>query len=61
MGSIFVLQFVFVTFGGSILHVTPLNVTTWLVCLFAAFLVIPADLVRKLIVRRRERIRHEQQ
>ena len=61
MGAIFVLQFVFVTFGGNVLHVTPLNVTTWLICLAAAFLVIPADLLRKLIVRRRERIRHEQQ
>ena len=61
MGAIFVLQFVFVTFGGNVLHVTPLNVTTWLICLAAAFLVIPADLLRKLIVRRRERIRHEHQ
>ena len=54
MGAIFLLQFVFVTFGGSVLHVTPLNVTTWLICLAVAFLVIPADMLRKAVVRRRQ-------
>ena len=61
MGAIFLLQFVFVTFGGDVLHVTPLNARTWLICLAVAFLVIPADLVRKLFVLRRERREHVQQ
>ena len=61
MGAIFLLQFVFITFGGDVLHVTPLNAQTWIVCLLVAFLVIPADLVRKLVVRSRERSLHVQQ
>ena len=61
MGAIFLLQFVFVTFGGDVLHVTPLSARTWLICLAIAFLVIPADMLRKIIVRERERIRHGQQ
>ncbi len=61
MGAIFVLQFVFVTFGGEVLHVTPLNVVTWLFCLAAAFLVIPADLIRKAVVKGRERKTNVQQ
>ena len=31
-----------------------LNVTTWLICLAVAFLVIPADMLRKAVVRRRQ-------
>ena len=38
MGAIFLAQFVFVTFGGAPLHVEPLSVQTWLVCLGLAFL-----------------------
>lgn len=52
MGSIFVLQFLFVTFGGDVLSVTPLNAVTWLICLALALLVIPVDLLRKLILRK---------
>ncbi len=51
MLSIFVLQFVFVTFGGKFLGVTALNPKTWLVCFAIAFLIIPVDFIRKLIVR----------
>ena len=60
MGAIFLLQFVFVTFGGDVLHVTPLNTGTWLICLAVAFLVIPADMVRKIVIRERERGRRVQ-
>ena len=55
MGAIFVLQFVFVTFGGDVLSVTPLNTVTWILCLLLALLVIPADMLRKLAIRRKER------
>ena len=61
MGAIFLLQFVFVTFGGSVLHVTPLDAATWLFCLAVAFLVIPADLLRKAVVKNREKRNHVQQ
>ena len=51
MASIFIMQFVFVTFGGSALSVESLNVRSWLICCVLAFLVIPIDMIRKAIVR----------
>ena len=52
MLSIFALQFIFVTFGGEALSVEPLTVSSWLVCIVMAFLVIPIDIVRKLVMRK---------
>lgn len=52
MLSIFVLQFVFVTFGGDVLNVESLSVQSWLICIVLAFLVIPIDMVRKMIVKK---------
>ena len=51
MLGIFALQFVFVTFGGEVLSVTSLTPHTWLVCVALAFMIIPIDLVRKIIVK----------
>ena len=50
MLAIFAMQFVFVTFGGEVLSVEALNVRSWLICIVLAFLVIPIDIVRKLIM-----------
>ena len=50
MLSIFALQFVFVTFGGEVLSVESLSAKSWLVCIIMAALIIPIDIVRKLIV-----------
>lgn len=50
MLAIFVMQFVFVTFGGEVLSVESLSVKSWIICLILAFLVIPIDIVRKLIM-----------
>lgn len=47
---IFAMQFVFVTFGGSFLDVEALNVKSWAICLVMAFLVIPIDIIRKVIM-----------
>ena len=52
MLAIFLLQFVFVTFGGDVLSVEALTPQSWLVCLILAFLVIPIDMVRKAITHR---------
>ena len=52
MGTVLLVQFVFVTLGGEVLSVTPLNPVTWIICLAAAFLVIPIDLIRRTFVRR---------
>ena len=50
MGALLLVQFIFVTFGGSPLSVEPLNAKTWLVCVILAFLVIPIDIIRKVIM-----------
>ena len=50
MFSIFVLQFVFVTFGGEVLNVESLSCESWIICIVLAFLVIPIDILRKVIV-----------
>lgn len=52
MASIFILQFVFVTFGGSVLSVEPLSPSAWLICTFMAFLIIPIDMIRKAVMRK---------
>ena len=53
MLSIFLLQFVFVTFGGEVLSVERLNAGTWGICIVLAFLVIPIDMLRKAIMRKK--------
>lgn len=50
MLSIFVLQFVFVTFGGEVLSVESLSPMAWFICVLMAFLIIPIDMVRKAIM-----------
>lgn len=52
MLSIFVLQFVFVTLGGDVLNVESLSVQSWLICIVLAFLVIPIDMIRKMIMKK---------
>ena len=51
MLSIFVLQFIFVTFGGEVLSVEALSPVTWLICIVLAFLVIPINMIRKAIMK----------
>ena len=45
-----VLQFVFVSFGGSVLSVEKLTPLSWLICIGLAILVIPIDILRKAII-----------
>lgn len=52
MISIFVMQFLFVTFGGEVLSVESLSVKSWLICIILAFMVIPIDMIRKAIIRK---------
>lgn len=47
MFAIFAMQFVFVTFGGSVLSVESLTPKAWLICVALAFMVIPIDMIRK--------------
>ena len=53
MGVIFLAQFIFVTFGGNVLNVHALTATTWLVCAVIAFLVIPIDVLRKVVMNKK--------
>ena len=53
MGAIFLAQFIFVTVGGQVLSVHALTATTWLVCAVIAFLVIPIDVIRKVIMNKK--------
>lgn len=53
MSSIFLLQFVFVTFGGDVLSVESLSVKSWIICIVLAFMVIPIDVIRKAIMHRK--------
>ena len=50
MLSIFLMQFIFVTFGGNFLSVEALTPQTWLICLVMSFMVIPIDMIRKAIM-----------
>lgn len=50
MAAIFILQFIFVTFGGAVLSVESLSASAWGVCVLLAFLVIPIDMVRKAVM-----------
>lgn len=52
MLGIFALQFVFVTFGGSVLNVESLSLRSWIICIVLAFLVIPIDMIRKAVMNR---------
>lgn len=47
MFAIFAMQFIFVTFGGSVLSVESLSPMSWLICVVLAFLVVPIDMIRK--------------
>lgn len=50
MGGLLLLTILFVTFGGNVLSVAPLDVTTWLICAVIAFLVVPINMLRKKII-----------
>ena len=52
MAVIFLMQFIFVTFGGKVLSVESLSPTSWLICIGLAFLVIPIDIIRKAIMKK---------
>ena len=53
MASILILQYLFITFGGDVLSVEKLSWNSWGICTILAFLVIPIDVVRKLLMNNR--------
>lgn len=55
MAAIFLMQFIFVTFGGVALSVESLSPLSWAVCIVLAFIVILLDMLRKAIILKREK------
>lgn len=53
MGSILLMQFVFVTFGGEVLSVEALNLRSWILCAVIAFLVIPINMALKMATKKK--------
>lgn len=53
MLSIFLLQFIFVTFGGDVLSVEALSPSGWLICIVMSFLIIPIDMIRKALTKKK--------
>lgn len=53
MGSILLMQFVFVTFGGEVLSVESLDLRSWIFCAVIAFLVIPINMALKLATKKK--------
>jgi len=61
MGSILVMQYLFVELGGKALSVEPLSLSTWLICLAIAFMIIPVDMIRRSIFSRKGMLGNESQ
>jgi len=51
MGMIFGLQIIFTYIGGSVLRMTPLNLKEWGIVLLCSLIIIPADMIRKALLR----------
>lgn len=51
MVGLLILQFIFVTFGGAVLNVEALTASNWVICIVIAFLVVPIDCIRKMIMK----------
>ena len=56
MGIIFIAQFIFVTFGGVALSVEPLRLKSWIICFTLAIIIIPIDMIRKIMLREKNSI-----
>lgn len=54
MLSILALQYIFITFGGNVLSVEKLTLKSWGICAVLAFLIIPLDLIRKMVIRKKD-------
>ncbi len=55
MLAVFAMQVVFVTFGGEVLSVESLSLSAWMLCAALAFLIIPIDMVRKVVIAKMEK------
>ena len=51
MGAIFVLQTLIIQFGGVVFETTTLSMNALLMAMFLGFLIIPVDMIKKLIMK----------
>ncbi len=52
MGIVTIVQILIIQFGGNVFGTMPLTLTNWLIVAGIAFLIIPVDLIRKVIVKK---------
>lgn len=57
--SIFAITILLCNFAGDLIKVTPLDIKHWSVIIMLAFMVVPVDLVRKVINKRKEMVKGE--
>lgn len=53
MGLISIVQIIMVTIGGELLRTVPLSMKSWLIVICLSFIVIPVDLIRKVIMKKK--------
>lgn len=52
MGGVTLVQILIIQFGGAMFGTTPLSLSNWLLAIAIGFLIIPIDMIRKVIVKR---------
>ena len=52
MSVVAVIQVLIIQFGGKVFGTTPLTIGNWLAVILIAFMIIPIDLIRKVIVKK---------
>ena len=52
MGLIAVVQIIMVTIGGELLRTVPISMKSWIIVIGLAFIVVPIDLIRKMLMKK---------
>lgn len=53
MSAVTIIQVIIIQFGGKVFGTTPLTLVNWVAVILIAFMIIPIDLVRKAVVKKR--------
>lgn len=59
--GIFAMTILLCTFAGNLIKVAPLDLTHWLIVILIAFMVVPVDIIRKLVIKREYKSRRVQE
>lgn len=52
MSAVTIIQVIIIQVGGKVFGTTPLSLANWLAVILIAFMIIPIDLIRKVIVKK---------